>query len=173
MYRHKISSVRGVTLIELLVVMIIASILAALAIPTLGELISRTRQTSVLGQLSTDLSRARSEAIKRNMRVLVCVRGNDTTCGTSSSNWRNGWLVCFDADSNDACDTTTTSNPNPIVVKQQISNSITLVGPSSVIRFYPSGINGSGAVSFTVGGTWTGAQNKIINIAATGNITKP
>ena len=162
----------GFTLIELMIVVVIASVLATMAVPSFKEFMGRTRQSSAVSQLVSDLNRARSEAIKRNARVLVCVRDTDTACGTGT-NWSNGWLVCADADSNDSCDAGTSTNPNPVVVRQAINAGLTLTGPNVAIRYHPSGISGNGAATLTVGATYTGAQSSTINIAATGNISRP
>jgi len=161
----------GLTMIELLVVLAIAGILAAAATPSLSSLINSMRQTSTMTQLTSDLNRARSEAIKRNQRILVCVRGNDTTCG-AGTNWQNGWLVCHDDDQDGACEIDTTTNPNPIVVHPSIQASLTLTSNiASPIQFNPSGTAGS-AINLTLNGTWTGATSRVAKIAGTGNISK-
>ncbi|TXT27357.1 MAG: type IV fimbrial bioproteinis protein FimT [Gallionellaceae bacterium] len=91
---HRKSS--GFTGIELLVTLVIAAILAALAVPSFSSLVNDTRLSSTMARLAADLNRARSEAIKRNMRVLVCVRdAAGTNCG-AGTDWSNGWLVCYD-----------------------------------------------------------------------------
>lgn len=163
----------GVTMIELLIVLTIAAILAAMAAPSFSKFIADTRQTSTMSQLTGDLNRARSESIKRNMRMLVCIRNSvGTDCGTGTD-WQNGWLVCYDTDRDDLCDPTAASNPNPIVVHQALPSSLTLTGPN-IIRFNPNGTQGSGgAATLTLNGTWTGAQAKVVTITATGNISRP
>jgi len=163
----------GFTLAELMVVVAIAGILAALAGPSFSGLINTTRQNSALTLITGDLNRARGEAIKRNQRVLVCVRDTDAACG-NGLDWRNGWLVCYDEDQNGACDATTAANPNPITVRAPINTNLTLVGNAATIRFNPSGTQGAGGAvaTLTLGGTWSGATAITANIAATGNITK-
>lgn len=160
----------GVTMMELMIVVAIAAILATIAAPSFSDFINRTRQTSTMTQLTSDLNRARSEAIKRNRRVLVCVRSTDTACGTGT-NWQNGWLVCYDENQDGACDTGTSENPNPIVVHPALNTHLTLTGAS--LYFNPSGTQGAGgATSLTLAGDWTGAVNNVATIAATGNISK-
>ncbi len=171
----------GVTLIELMVVITIAGVLAATAAPSLSGMINKMKQTSAMSLLAGDLNRARGEAIKRNRRVLMCVRLNDTTCGTGT-NWANGWLICHDDAELGACDTstTTTDTQNPIVitVRPPISSNLTLtsIGAAAgpVIQFNPNGTQGSAGTTFqlVVNGAWSGASPLAANIAATGNITK-
>lgn len=164
----------GLTMIELMVVVTIAAILAGIAAPSFSNLINSTRQTSTMTQLTGDLSRARSEAIKRNRRVLVCVRGTDTSCG-AGTNWQNGWLVCYDEDQNGACDIAPAdgSNPNPIVVHPAINSRLTLTGNAATIYYNPSGTQGAGgAATLTLAGNWAGAITNTATIAATGNLSR-
>jgi type IV fimbrial biogenesis protein FimT len=162
---------------ELMVVVAIGAILASIAVPSFSDLINSTTQTSTMTQLVSDLNRARSEAIKRNQRVLICVRNAaGTDCGTGTD-WKNGWLVCYDPDGSGACDTTAPvdgSAANPIAIHQAISAKLTLTGSASAIRFNPNGTQGAaGAAALTLNGSWTGATAKVVNIAVTGFISKP
>lgn len=164
----------GVTMVELIVVLTIAAILAILATPSFTSFMNSTRQSSAMTQLVSDLNRARSEAIKRNTRVLICVRNTaGTDCGTGT-NWQNGWLVCSDPDLDNLCDPATATDPNPIAVHTTLHARLTLTGSANVIRFNPSGTQGTGgAATLTLNGTWTGAQSNVASIAATGNISRP
>jgi len=162
----------GLTMIELMVVITIAAILAGMVAPSLVDMINSTRLSSTMSQLINDLNRARSEAVKRNRRVLVCVRGTDTACG-AGTNWQNGWLVCYDEDQDGTCDATSTTNPNPIVVHPAIHTRLTLTGSAAFFRFNPTGTQGAGGTAtLTLAGTWAGAVSSVATIAATGNISK-
>lgn len=172
----------GLTMVELMIVVTITAILAGLAAPSFIELINNTRLTSTMSQLTSDLNRARSEAIKRNRRMLACVRNSASTaatntagtdyCGTGT-NWQNGWVICYDEDQNGYCDVTSTTNPNPIVVHQALNAHLTLTALAASIYFSPGGTQGAGgATTLTLAGDWTGAVTNVASIAATGNITK-
>lgn len=161
----------GVTMVELMIVVAIAAILATIAAPSFSDFINNTRLTSIMTQLTGDLNRARSEAIKRNSWVMVCARSTNTACGT---NWGNGWLVCQDSEPDGACDAGTTASPNPITVHPALNSTLTLTGSAASIRFNPSGTQGTGgAATLTLNGTWAGAQAKTASIAATGHISRP
>ncbi|MFA6061536.1 MAG: GspH/FimT family protein [Gallionella sp.] len=167
----------GVTMMELMVVVAIAAILAAVAVPSFNGFINQTAQDSTVSQLVSDMNRARSEAIKRNTRMLICVRdAAGTDCG-NGTNWQNGWLICYDTNEDGTCDTTAPpdgSASNPIVVHQALGAKLTLTGLANLIRFNPNGTQGGGTAStLAVGGTWAGATAKTINIAPTGHIAKP
>lgn len=169
----------GITIIELLIVIAIGAILASLAAPSFTSFINNTTQSSAMTQLTSDLNRARGEAIKRNSRVLICARNTAGTDCVNGASWQSGWLICYDADQNASCDTAPVdgSNPNPIAVHAPVSSKLTLLGSNNAlnpIRFNPSGTQGAGgAATLTLNGTWGGATAKVVNIAATGFISKP
>ncbi|MES2369189.1 MAG: GspH/FimT family pseudopilin [Pseudomonadota bacterium] len=102
---------RGFTLVELLVVLAVGSILLAIAVPGYGFLMNTNRLAAVTNDLVTALQLARSEAVKRGMRVTVCKTGDagavPPACD-ATVDWHEGWLVFVDAgmtgviDANDA-----------------------------------------------------------------------
>lgn len=149
----------GVTLVELLIVIAIAAILVSLAGPSFSDFINRTRQNSVVSQLVGDLNRARSEAIKRNTPVLLCVRKTDSACGITT-NWQNGWLICVGST---ACTTS-------LSVHAALPATLTLNGNDSKVQFRPNGSSG-GAVTLTAAGT--NLPGKVIAVSITGNISRP
>lgn len=87
---------KGFTLIELMVTLSVAGILLAIAVPSFKEFIDSNRiSAGVYGYLRA-LNLARSEAIKSNVRVTLCVSANEgKTC--TSGGWELGFLVYRDA----------------------------------------------------------------------------
>lgn len=167
----------GFTVIELLIVVTIGALLAMVAIPSMRDVLNNTRQSSALGLLVSDLNLARGEAIKRNARVVVCVRDTaalnavpNCETGGAGTDWRAGWLVCIAAAGADTCAAATAANPNPLVVRPALDPSLTLVSTARAIRFVPN--SSAVAATLTLGGSWSGASNRVVNVAVTGNISK-
>lgn len=90
----------GFTLTELIIVLAIAAILLALAMPGMGAFVQNNRLVSQANDLVADLSVARSEAIRRGRRVVVCASSNPAAatpgCDTTGNAWTGGRLVFVD-----------------------------------------------------------------------------
>ncbi|MEW5769539.1 MAG: GspH/FimT family pseudopilin [Pseudomonadota bacterium] len=93
----------GFTLIELLVTISIAVILMTLAVPSFMDFVRNNRLTAQTNDLVLAFAYARSEAVKRGVRVTVCSRSSDTACAASTT-WDGGWLVFVDNNGNGTCD---------------------------------------------------------------------
>lgn len=76
---------RGLTLVELMTVLVVAAILAAIALPSLANVLAAQRLRAAGTDLVTSLLVARSEAIKRKGRVEVAPQ--------SPGDWTSGWRV--------------------------------------------------------------------------------
>lgn len=81
----------GFTLVELVTVVVIVGVIAALAAPSMAELIRSQRIKGAASDLMETLLFARSEAVKRNANVSI----NAATVGGTTS-WNNGWSVSYD-----------------------------------------------------------------------------
>ena len=172
----------GMTMVELLVTISIAAVLATIAAPSMVSTMNDIRQKSAANLIASDLNFARGEAIKRNMRVLICAtNAGGTGCETTSPSWLAGWVVCIDSDSDGVCDASSAAMPNPIRARPALNSKLTFgaldtaATPVSVssIRFNANSTQGAGSlgVNMSLGGTWSGATARVIAVANTGNIT--
>ena len=147
------SAAHGITVIEMMVVLTVAVILLALAAPAMRQFLNNTRWTATMSDLRADVQLARSESIRRNMRVLLCPRASTTSRACANpvtpATWMNGWLVCYDSDANAICDATTAADPNPVRVRAAPIAPLTLVGPAATVIFFPVG-SANAAANFTL-----------------------
>jgi type IV fimbrial biogenesis protein FimT len=160
-------------MIELLIVVGIGAILAAIAVPSLRDTLNNTRQSSALGLLINDLNQARGEAIKRNARVVLCVRntaGTDCETAGAGTDWKAGWLVCIAVAGADTCAAATAAIPNPVVVRPALEPTLALTSTVRAVRFNPN--SSASAATLALAGNWAGATTRNVTVAVTGNITK-
>ncbi len=82
---------QGFTLVELMAVMVVIGVLATFAVPGITGMVNNSRLSGQASELAATLQLARSEAVRRNVPVEVCVSSNGTSCGSGTS-WA-GWIV--------------------------------------------------------------------------------
>lgn len=95
----------GFTLTEFSVAVVLTAILLALGAPKLRDVIANNRIAARTNELLASLNFARSEAVKRGARVIVCkvglIEGTQTPdfarCN-KNGDWSNGWLAFADAE---------------------------------------------------------------------------
>lgn len=94
----------GFSVVELMIVLSVTAILMSVAAPSLGTFVRNNRlQAQTLEMLRT-MHFARSEAIKRKTRVVLCRSADphaaSPTCGGASYTWTSGFLVFAAGDTN-------------------------------------------------------------------------
>jgi type IV fimbrial biogenesis protein FimT len=157
----KILAQQGFTLIELMVTISVLAILLMIAVPSFNDATLGSKLSAYANNLVASAHLARSEAIKRNTAVTLCVSSNGTSCA-SGIGWESGWIVrALEADG------TVT-----VVQRQQALpaglNVIETGGVDSLV-FKPSGV-GATFATFTVCRLTptVGGQERVVSISATG-----
>jgi type IV fimbrial biogenesis protein FimT len=97
------SSCAGLTLIELLITLAIGAISLTLAIPAMGGLIGNNARTSAINTLVSHIQLARSEAITRGERIILCPSIDNKTCYNSTT-WNDGYILAVDKNGNKTVD---------------------------------------------------------------------
>ena len=146
----------GFTLIELMVTTTVIAILAALAAPSFNEAILSNKLTSYANNFVASATLARSEAIKRNAVVTLCITATETstTC-TTTGDWEQGWIVL--------------SGTTVIQRQQALSTGYKLIGTVKSIAFQSIGA-GATSTSLTLcrATPSIGGHNRVIALSLTG-----
>jgi len=95
---------KGYTLVELLVTLSLVTTLLAWAVPTFSDVIHSVRVNAGTQALANSLALARSEAVKRNVRVVMCKSAHGVACEPGAG-WEQGWIVFHDLNNNGVVDT--------------------------------------------------------------------
>ncbi|WP_239142605.1 GspH/FimT family pseudopilin [Variovorax sp. WS11] len=155
--RHQTSSrSRGFTLIELMVTITVLAILLVVAVPSFDGVRLSSRLTSYATDLMASSQLARTEAIKRNAPVTLCVSSNGTGCATSGG-WESGWIVL---------------SGTTVIQRQPAATAgykLTEAGGAISLTFDSTGI-GSTQASVTIcrASPSVGGQERLVKISATG-----
>lgn len=102
LHRQDCARARGFTLYELVITLAIVGILATGAVAA-GDFLQRNSVTAQINTIFTDMSLARSEAIKRSERVVLCKGTGSETCAPAAA-WNGGWTVFVDLDADNRWD---------------------------------------------------------------------
>ncbi|MET0012162.1 MAG: GspH/FimT family pseudopilin [Sedimenticola sp.] len=88
---------RGLTLVELVVTLMVGTVLISIAASASRELTGRSRMSSAVDEVLSHLHLARSEAVKRGQRVILCSSRNGSDCEPTIE-WQEGYMVFVDSD---------------------------------------------------------------------------
>jgi type IV fimbrial biogenesis protein FimT len=132
----------GFTLMELMVTVSISAILLAIGAPSFSSFVLSQKVSAASSDVTSMLTFARSEAIKRNGNVVVTHK---------SGGWQNGW--------------TTQSGTNTVGQQEAFSN-VAIANSASTLTYNNSGrISGSGNITFQISG---GANTRCVTVDLSG-----
>jgi type IV fimbrial biogenesis protein FimT len=139
---------RGFSSVELLMGLVIVSLMVA-ALPALSAVKETLELRSATNSLYYSLMLARSEAIKRNDRVVVCKSITGSMCLTSGG-WEQGWIVFVDANNNAKVD----GGEEILLNQQRLQPEIHITGNSplaSYVSYKGSGTTAQVSGAFQAG----------------------
>lgn len=88
-------STQGLSLIEQMITLAVLAVMLSLAIPAFSRLLASMRLSAAANELLSSLHLARSEAIRRGVRVTLCPAPPDKIDCTGKA-WHEGWIMFVD-----------------------------------------------------------------------------
>lgn len=133
--RSPLRSNRGITLIELLVTLAVVAVLATLAAPSFRDFIVRGKMTSVTGDFTSSVMRARNAAVSHNICTVMCMssKAGDAApeCTTAGEDWQKGWIVFL----NPSCDSSVKKpDAKDVILARVASDSIILLNTQDSVK---------------------------------------
>lgn len=149
----------GFTLIELLVTVALLAVLMMIAAPSFITYQRNSELTATANSFLASLASARAEAMKRQLRAFVIP--------TSGNDWKNGWVVFVDANSNaTATDVSLDSGDIKLAEVDALPSSLSIATTATSPGFVQGGLkyamyNGSGFLTLIGGNFPTGGADSI------------
>lgn len=157
----------GFTLVELLTTLSVASILMATAAPSFQSFLERSRMSTATNTFISHLHLARSEAIKRKRRVILCPSSDGVECIADYTQWAKGYILFVDDDNNRL------RNGSELLIRyvQDEGDGITIYSSSNyrrVVAYYPTGMAYGFNTTIRFCARTSQTNNRAIIISATG-----
>lgn len=151
-----------------MIVMVIIAVLLAVGVPSFRDATLGSKLSGYANSLVASVRTARSEAIKRNATVSVCMSTNGTSCATAGT-WEQGWIVMCPTSDSLVCDSSGTGTL--VITHQQALPSgfkVTEASSTSTIAFKPMGISSTSYVFTVCRSDPVGTQERVVNVYSTG-----
>lgn len=156
MSRHRVdAALAGFTLVELMVALAVLAILAAISVPSFDNMILSNRLSTLVNDYTAAVRIARSEALKRNVPVVLCRSADGSSCG-GSDGWEQGWVI--------RAGTAVLRSYPAASSGYRLSSSVT------TLTFQPNGFATSAASLTACRTSPLGSQERQISVSASGKV---
>ena len=160
----------GITIVELVVSLAVVAILVTSGVPAFSNFIQSNRLGKSSFDLFVTINLARSEAVKRRTRVVLCRTANPMattpSCGGTPNTWTTGWLVFASGDGNNTYEVATDTLLGIGLVESPGVTVITNSTSNNNLEYNPDGTTneGGGTARFAVCDKRGGIHGRQINV---------
>lgn len=160
----------GISVVELVVSLAVVAILATTGVPAFSSFIQTNRISESAFDLLGTINLARTEAVNRRTRVVLCRSANPTagtpSCGGSEHVWTTGWLVFASGDGNNTYEVGTDTLLGIGLVHSSSLTVITNSVSNNNLEYNPDGTTNEsgGTARFAVCDKRGGAFGRQINV---------
>lgn len=164
------SSVIGISIVELVVSLAVVSILMTTGVPAFSSFIQSNRLSESSFDMLATINLARTEAVKRRTRVVLCRSADPTlttpSCGGSTNTWTTGWLIFASGDNNSTYEAGTDTLLGMGLVDSASLTIITNSTSNKNLEYNSDGTTneGGGTARFAVCDKRGGAHGRQINV---------
>lgn len=155
MAMHSRAAQRGFTLIEAMIAIAVMTVLVTIAVPSFRDASLGSQLRASANDLVASAHFARSEAIKRNDVVTMCMSSDGENCATSGG-WEQGWVVLL--------------GTVPLQQHSAAPSGLKITaGAITSLNFQPTAVGATAATFRVCRATPTvGREERVIRIEATG-----
>lgn len=166
-----------------MIALLVSAVLLSIALPDFSGLIKDNRITTQVNTFVRGLQLARSTAIKRGQRVVVCRSADSTaaspSCDSGAGSWSEGWIVFVDCNNDGQvssgvdCSGNGTANQNEPILDRGTAapRSMTLVASGNTTDYVS--YSGSGFPRLTNGAQQSGAIDFCDDRTSANNVSPP
>jgi type IV fimbrial biogenesis protein FimT len=164
------SSVVGISIVELVVSLAVVAILTTTGVPAFSSFIQSNRLSELSFDMLATINLARTEAVKRRTRVVLCRSADPTLttpiCGGGANTWTTGWLVFASGDNNSTYEAGTDTLLGMGLVGSPSLTIVTNSTSNQNLEYNSDGTTneGGGTARFAVCDKRGGAKGRQINI---------
>lgn len=139
-----VSTRHGFTMVELLITVVVLAVLAAIAVPSMRELIARQRVEAIAKELATDLRYLRTEAVqrRRDVQILFLSSASSTCYVLYSEGMAQNQCTCARSDGLPICGDPDLPGANREFKSVTIARNRGILVSADPVKFSLGGFNG-------------------------------
>ncbi len=154
----------GFTLVESMMTLLVLAVIVVGVIPSMMQLIAGARVSTEVNSLISHLQLARSEAVTRGYRAVLCSSADGSRC-LGSRDWGLGYMVFIDKDGDRKRD-----SDEPVVHFRAVDGEGVVLdaGRRKTVAYQPSGWAPGSNLTFTVCDSGSRVSPKAVVVSDTG-----